>query len=341
MTLRKLLVINAIVLGGSGIGAVLVPARVLSLYGVTPNPAAILLAQYAGLGSIAIGLVTWFARNVEDSRAQRAIILALLITYVIGVIISILGTISGVMKVGWPVVGLYLLLALGYAYFQFMRSSTSQTAGICFPVTSQDKSRFIHGAVYHMLYDRPLAEARKVVVDFVPEGSSVLDLACGTGELCFELTTRKNCQVVGVDLSHRMIEFARRRNRGIRVRFEHGDATDLADFAPDTFDFATILFLLHEVPREKQIVVLNEALRVARKVVIVDSQVPLPRNLHGIALRAVEASGGPGHYRPFADYLAGGGIGGILADSRIRASLAQRFVFWHGCREMIVVERHP
>ncbi len=206
-------------------------------------------------------------------------------------------------------------------------------------VVPDDKSRFTHGTVYHALYDRHQAEARKVVVDLVPEGSSVLDIACGTGELCFELAARKDCRVVGIDLSRRMIEFARKRDQGAQVRFEHGDGTDLADFAPDTFDFTTVLFLLHEVSREKQIAILNEALRVAGKAVIIDSQVPLPRNLHGIVLRLVEASGGPEHYAPFADYLAGGGIGGILADPRIDASLVQRFVFWHGCREMVVLER--
>ena len=139
---------------------------------------------------------------------------------------------------------------------------------------ARDKSRFTYGAVYHTLYDRPLAEARKIVVDLVPEGSSVLDIACG------------------------------------------------------------------EVPRAEQIAVLNEALRVARKVVIVDSQVPLPRNIHGIALRVVEASGGPAQYRSFLDYLATGGIGGILDDSRVRASASQRCVFWHGCREMVVLDGH-
>jgi SAM-dependent methyltransferase len=126
---------------------------------------------------------------------------------------------------------------------------------------AEDKGRFTHGAFYHTLYDRPLAEARKAVVDLVPEGSSVLDIACGTGELCFELALRKNCQVVGVDLSRRMIEFARKRNPSTQVRFEHGDAIDLAEVAPDTFDFTTILFLLHEVPRAQQVAVLNEALR--------------------------------------------------------------------------------
>jgi hypothetical protein len=96
---------------------------------------------------------------------------------------------------------------------------------------------------------------------------------------------------------------------------------------------------LHEVPRENQIAVLNEALRVAQRVVIVDSQAPLPRNPHGIALRIVEASGGLRHYRPFADYLAGGGIGGILADFRVRASVAKRFTFWHDCREIVLLDR--
>jgi len=205
-------------------------------------------------------------------------------------------------------------------------------------VTTEDGSRFTHGAIYHALYDRPLAEARGRVVDLVPEGSAVLDVACGTGELCLELAARKNCRVVGVDLSCRMIEYARKRNRYDTVRFAHGDGTDLAGLEPGAFDYATVLFLLHELPRQKQVQVLHQALGIARKVVVVDSQVPLPRNLHGIALRVVEASGGMEHYRPFADYLAGGGIGGILADSGIRASVVQRSVFWHGCREIVVLE---
>jgi hypothetical protein len=123
MKLKYLLVVNAIVLGGSGLGAILMPAKVISLYGVELGREVIMMAQYAGLGSVAIGLVAWFSRNVEDIKAQRAIILAFLITYAIGIIISVQGTISGVMKVGWPVIILYFVLALGYAYFQFMKRS--------------------------------------------------------------------------------------------------------------------------------------------------------------------------------------------------------------------------
>ncbi|MFH0758890.1 MAG: hypothetical protein V2B15_16495 [Bacteroidota bacterium] len=119
MKLRTLLIVNAIVLGCSGILAVLLPSSVLSLYGVESGPAAQLMAQYAGLGSLVIALVAWFSRNVNDPKAQKAIILAFLISDILGVMVSLSGTISGTMTIGWAVVGIYLLFAIGYGYILF------------------------------------------------------------------------------------------------------------------------------------------------------------------------------------------------------------------------------
>ncbi len=121
MKLKTLLLINAIVLSLSGLSALLIPTKVLIMYGVDPNPAVLLMAQYSGLGSIAIGLLTWFFRNIEYVQAHKTLIPALLITYVVGTIISIIGAISGIMKVGWPVVGIYFIFSLGYFYFQFFK----------------------------------------------------------------------------------------------------------------------------------------------------------------------------------------------------------------------------
>ena len=117
MRLKHLLVLTAILAGSNGIIAVSIPTLVLSLYGVTPEPAVTLMSRYAGLGSVAIALVAWFARNVEDIQAQRAIVRAFFVTHLVGVVISIAGTLSGVMAFGWPVVGLYLVIASGYAFF--------------------------------------------------------------------------------------------------------------------------------------------------------------------------------------------------------------------------------
>jgi hypothetical protein len=126
--LKVFFVLNAVVLGASALTCLLFPDKVLSIYGVEPNPASSFMGLYGALGSIAIVTITWFARNVEDQKAQRAIILALTITYLIGIIISISGIISGVMTKGWPVVGIYLFFALGYAYFLFLKKEGAADA---------------------------------------------------------------------------------------------------------------------------------------------------------------------------------------------------------------------
>ena len=126
MKLSNLLVVNTIVCLVYGIILVLTPATMLSLHGVTQGPVEQLMGQYFGVALIGIGLLTWFARNIADPDTQRAISLALLISDVIGVIVSVLGTVSGPMNVvGWSAVGIYVLLALGFAYFQFVKPSAS------------------------------------------------------------------------------------------------------------------------------------------------------------------------------------------------------------------------
>jgi len=119
MKLKTLFSINAVILGSSGIYAVFLPARVCTIYGVEVNPEVMMMAQYAGLGSVALALVAWFSRKVSDSKALRGITLALLISYAVGAIISVQNTISGVIAFGWPIVVLYSVLAIAYAYFLF------------------------------------------------------------------------------------------------------------------------------------------------------------------------------------------------------------------------------
>ena len=119
MKLKTLFIMHAFLLGASGISAVLKPAIVCFIYGVDINSEVLMMSQYAGLGSIAVALVAWFCRKVKDARSLRGILLALLITYTVGVIISVQNTISGVIAYGWPVIVLYSGFAIGYAYFLF------------------------------------------------------------------------------------------------------------------------------------------------------------------------------------------------------------------------------
>lgn len=122
MKLSTLLVITAVVTLVYGICFVLVPTTVLSIYGMTQGPGEALMSQFFGTSLILAGLVAWFMRKVTDASAQRAVVLAFLITDVVGLIISLMGTLSGVMSsVGWTAVAIYFLLAVGYATFQFKK----------------------------------------------------------------------------------------------------------------------------------------------------------------------------------------------------------------------------
>lgn len=124
MKFGTVLVVNAIVALVYGIALVLVPSTVLGLYGVTPGPGVNLASQLLGVEMIHIGVICWLARSVSEAAAQRAIIIGGLTGQVIAIIISVMGTLSGVFSaMGWSAVGIYGVLALGYAYLQFMKPS--------------------------------------------------------------------------------------------------------------------------------------------------------------------------------------------------------------------------
>lgn len=202
---------------------------------------------------------------------------------------------------------------------------------------AEDKSFLYYGAAYHRLFDPQIAEARQKTVELVPAGSSVLDIGCGTGQLCFALREQKQCRVVGLDLSLRMLEFARASNRHEDVTFVHEDATELRSCEDHAFDYATMLMVIHELNRSQQALVLKESLRVANKLLVIDATSPLPKNSGGMGIRFVEATFGRDHLRNFQDYLTAGGIQGALEASGLPIQVEHSSVFWRGCREVVVV----
>ena len=126
MKLRAVLGINAVVAGIFGVLFVLVPGKVFSNYGVEPNPPLNYMGQLFGAALVTIAVLTWSARNVTDSGARKSIVLALFVGNAVGFIVSLLGQLGGVVNaLGWSTVAIYLLLALGFAYFQFGKSTAS------------------------------------------------------------------------------------------------------------------------------------------------------------------------------------------------------------------------
>jgi FtsH-binding integral membrane protein len=122
MKLRTLMVINTILAAVFGIGFVLAPGQVASLYGNDPTPILNFTAQLFGGTLIAFAVLTWSARNDTDSDSRRAIIFALLVGTVIGFIVSLIAQLGRVVNaLGWSTVAIYLFLAIGFGYFHFAK----------------------------------------------------------------------------------------------------------------------------------------------------------------------------------------------------------------------------
>ena len=132
MRLKHLLIVNAVFMLGNGVVTVLLPTAQLSLYGLTTGTTERLMAQYAGLGSIALGLLAWLSRDVVDPAARRAVVLTLLVAHLIGAAVSIVGSLSGTLHaLGWLIAGCYLLFTIGYALFLVAGRTTSpNTMGV-------------------------------------------------------------------------------------------------------------------------------------------------------------------------------------------------------------------
>lgn len=73
----------------------------------------------------------------------------------------------------------------------------------------------------------------------VSEGKRVLDVGCGYGRTACHLASKYRCKVIGIDISEKMIEGARRKARKEHledlVNFEHGHAENVV-FKNEGFD---------------------------------------------------------------------------------------------------------
>ncbi|MEJ7615657.1 MAG: ubiquinone/menaquinone biosynthesis methyltransferase [Pyrinomonadaceae bacterium] len=78
--------------------------------------------------------------------------------------------------------------------------------------------------------------------------ASVLDVACGTGDLALTLAAAGPARVTGIDFCRPMLEIAAQKNqaRAFRVPFIEGDALRLP-FADASFDAVTIAFGLRNL----------------------------------------------------------------------------------------------
>ena len=122
MRLNNLLVVAAIIAAVFGAAFVVASGPLLAIYGITLDKAGTLVAQLFGALLIGFAVVNWFARNVTDPEARQAVVFGNLASDAVGFVVILIGQLTGIANaVGWSSVAIYLLLALGFAYVQFMQ----------------------------------------------------------------------------------------------------------------------------------------------------------------------------------------------------------------------------
>ena len=103
----------------------------------------------------------------------------------------------------------------------------------------------------------------KLIEDLVPDGATVLDLACGDGELLSELIAEKHVRGSGVEIDQAAVEKCI--GRGLSVF--HGDLdAGLADFDDQSHDVVILSLSLQQLRRPRMIV--REMVRVGRLAIV-------------------------------------------------------------------------
>jgi ubiquinone/menaquinone biosynthesis C-methylase UbiE len=177
---------------------------------------------------------------------------------------------------------------------------------------------------YETLVDPLLRDLRKFTPEFsgMKAGDRVIDVCCGTGAQVLEYG-RHGIMATGIDNSQDMLKIATRnrmRQRAANVSFQLADAASIP-FSDSEFDYATVSFGLHDKDKPIRYQIISEMKRIIKQdgaLVLIDFQVPLPRNKWALLARAIEFLAGGSHYRGFKNYLAVGGLEDILNNHDLR-----------------------
>jgi SAM-dependent methyltransferase len=102
----------------------------------------------------------------------------------------------------------------------------------------------------------------------VPEHARILDLACGPGGWALETAAKyPSCEVVGADISHIMIDYAKvsaQVRKVSNVSFELADVTKTLPFADGTFDIVNARSLVAVLHRQAWKPFVEECTRILR-----------------------------------------------------------------------------
>jgi hypothetical protein len=98
-----------------GIGFLLMPDLVLSVYALSSDAPSVLMARFFGVALLQVGVTLWLLKETRDGATQRGLAVGGAFGAVAGIVVSLMGTLAGTVNaMGWSVVAIYALLLVAY-----------------------------------------------------------------------------------------------------------------------------------------------------------------------------------------------------------------------------------
>jgi methionine biosynthesis protein MetW len=113
------------------------------------------------------------------------------------------------------------------------------------------------------MQQQPNKIEHKIIIDWIKQNASVLDLGCGDGELLTRLIEERQIRAQGIEINEQSIHHCVA--RGLSV-FQEDIDTGLSEYADRSFEYVILNQTLQQV--KKPDFVLREAIRVGEKTIV-------------------------------------------------------------------------
>ncbi len=123
MSLKNLFLVKAILSLIFGLSFIFFSSLSMDFFGVMEMRAAgVFMGRLLGSALIGMAVIAWFAQSLDAGDGRSAIVNGFIVTDVLGFILTLMAVLGGVINaIGWVSVFFYLILALGFIYFQYVQ----------------------------------------------------------------------------------------------------------------------------------------------------------------------------------------------------------------------------